>query len=269
MGFLYGINKLAVVPCRIEPSSKSEMTTQLLFGETYQIIEEQGEWLKIKIDSDGYECWINRLQHHSISENTYKEIQQHAIHISAEVLQIVQSGKYHYVVPMGSRFPFYDNHQFKIESQIYEVHGRVNSYTMPFTSSYNGQACVEFATMLLNVPYMWGGKTLMGIDCSGLTQICCALAGYFLPRDAREQAQHGIPLAFLDEVQPGDLAFFHNEEGQIVHTGILINSQYIIHASGKVRIDKIDHYGIYSVEKREHSHHLRVIKRLTKSHHNE
>ncbi len=258
----YGICKLSVIPGRSEPSSKSELVTQILFGECYSVLEEQHNWLKIKIDTDGYECWINNLQHFPISEQSYHQIKSCSVAMSSELLQIVQSGKNHFIVPLAAQFPNYENKQFKIEATIYEVYGKVVQHTK--TTAYNGQMCVDFATMFLNVPYMWGGKTLMGIDCSGLVQICCALAGYQLPRDAKDQAQHGTPLTFLDEVQPGDLAFFHNEEGNIVHTGILINKEYIIHASGKVRIDKIDHYGIFSPELKDHSHHLRVIKRLNK-----
>lgn len=255
-----GINKLSVIAGRAEPSSKSEMTTQILFGETYQVLESFNEWLKVKLDSDGYECWINRLQHHEISEQFYNELKQNNIYLSAELLQIVQSGKQHFVVPMCSRFPFYNDNKFRIESFNYETYGKTQLIN-PQESHYNGQAAVEFALMFLNAPYLWGGKTIMGIDCSGLVQICCALAGYQLPRDAKDQAKYGEPLTFLDEVKPGDLAFFHNEEGNIVHTGILINQEYIIHASGKVKIDRIDHYGII-FDSRSHSHHLRVIKRL-------
>ncbi len=261
MDSMYGINKLSVIAGRSEPSSKSEMVTQILFGETYQILETHQQWLKIKLDTDNYECWINQNQHHLLNEKNYLEIKNNPIYLSAELLQIAQSGKYHYVLPMGAHLPQYQNNQFKIESNIYETFGKTISY-QPQEKKYNGQMCVEFATMFLNAPYLWGGKTLMGMDCSGLVQICCALAGYQLPRDAKDQVKHGTPLAFLDEVQPGDLAFFHNEEGNIVHTGILLNQEFIIHASGKVRIDKIDHYGIISSELKIHTHHLRVIKRL-------
>lgn len=261
MSIAFGINKLSVIAGRAEPSSKSEMITQILFGEIYQVIEQYQQWFKIRLAADGYECWINHLQHLEIQEHFYQEIISNPTFLSAELLQVVQSGKSHLILPMGAHLPMYDNNQFKIESFIFEVFGKTKVLHYQ-EKKYNGQACVEFASMFLNAPYLWGGKTIMGIDCSGLVQICCALSGYQLPRDAKDQAKYGTPLTFLDEVQPGDLAFFQNEEGQIVHTGILINQEYIIHASGKVRIDKMDHYGIVSPELKNHSHHLRVIKRL-------
>lgn len=257
----YGINQLSVIAGRLEPSSKSEMTTQILFGETYQIIDTHNNWLKIKLDTDNYECWINHLQHFSISESTYQEIKQHPIHINAELIQLIQSGKNYHIVPLGAQFPLYQNNQFRIDNTIYEAYGKTIILN-PSTKTYNGKACVEYAMMFLNAPYLWGGKTIMGIDCSGFVQICCAMSGYLLPRDAKDQVHHGVSISFLDEVQPGDIAFFHNEEGHIIHTGIMINSEHIIHASGKVKINKIDHYGIFSPELKTHSHHLRVIKRL-------
>jgi cell wall-associated NlpC family hydrolase len=114
----------------------------------------------------------------------------------------------------------------------------------------------------LNAPYLWGGKTPFGIDCSGFTQMVYKLNGYHLKRDASQQATEGEPLSFIEESEPGDLAFFDNEEGKIIHVGIIMDNNYIIHSSGKVRIDRLDHLGIYNAETNRHTHKLRVIKKM-------
>ena len=116
--------------------------------------------------------------------------------------------------------------------------------------------------MFLNAPYLWGGKTPFGVDCSGFTQMVYKLNGYKLMRDASQQSKQGEALSFIEESEPGDLAFFDNEEGNIIHVGIIMDDNYIIHASGKVRIDRLDHLGIYNAEINKHTHKLRVIKKI-------
>jgi cell wall-associated NlpC family hydrolase len=118
------------------------------------------------------------------------------------------------------------------------------------------------AFMFLNAPYLWGGKTPFGVDCSGFTQMVYKLNGHKLMRDASQQSKQGEALSFIEESEPGDLAFFDNEEGNIIHVGIIMEDNYIIHASGKVRIDRLDHLGIYNAEANKHTHRLRVIKKI-------
>ena len=120
----------------------------------------------------------------------------------------------------------------------------------------------QTAFMYLNAPYLWGGKSPFGIDCSGFTQMVYKLNGYSLLRDASQQATQGVPLSFIEESEAGDLAFFDNEEGKIIHVGLIMDDNYIIHASGKVRIDRLDHLGIYNAELNKHTHKLRVIKKI-------
>ena len=121
---------------------------------------------------------------------------------------------------------------------------------------------LKTAFMYLNAPYLWGGKTPFGIDCSGFTQMVYKLCGHKLFREAKQQATQGEVLSFIEESEPGDLAFFDNNEGVITHVGIIMKDNYIIHAHGKVRIDRIDHSGIYNVDSKRHTHKLRVIKKI-------
>ena len=121
---------------------------------------------------------------------------------------------------------------------------------------------INNALIFLNAPYLWGGRTPFGIDCSGFTQIVYRLQGINIPRDAHQQAEVGNTLSFIEESQEGDLAFFDDSEGEITHVGIIMNNNNIIHASGKVRIDKLDQQGIFNIEKKIHTHKLRIIKSI-------
>jgi cell wall-associated NlpC family hydrolase len=255
-----GICLLSVVPCRKEPSNTSEMVTQLLFGEHYTVKEQTDSWVNIITAYDNYDCWINRKQHTKISEAAFKALESQNPVISSELIQNItnKETKVSFPIPIGSTLPGYLNKECKIENSTFGFEGKTTATTVKKTS----EDILNTAKLFLNAPYLWGGKTFMGIDCSGLTQIVYKLNGYKLPRDAWQQAELGHPLSFVEEAQAGDLAFFDNEEGKIVHVGILLNNTEIIHASGQVRIDKFDHYGIFHSENKKYSHMLRVIKRI-------
>jgi cell wall-associated NlpC family hydrolase len=136
------------------------------------------------------------------------------------------------------------------------------SLNQPETISYDKSNLIENALLFLNAPYLWGGRTPLGIDCSGFTQLIYRMNGFDLLRDASQQATQGEVLSFIEESEPGDLAFFDNNEGAITHVGLIMSDNYIIHAHGKVRIDRLDQSGIFNVEKKVHTHKLRVIKKI-------
>jgi gamma-D-glutamyl-L-lysine dipeptidyl-peptidase len=236
----FGICNLSIVPCRREPSDKSELVTQLLFGDHFWIMETQGSWCKIKIAYDDYECWIDKKQFQPIAQQTYDILSATDIFCTNELVQVITNG------------------ECIIENQTYLYDGAYINGHLPFTKT----GIVETAMMYLNSPYLWGGKTPFGIDCSGLTQIVYKLNGIKLLRDASQQATQGETLSFVEEAEPGDLAFFDNEEGHIVHVGIVMEDNKIIHASGKVRIDGFDHHGIFNTDRKNYSHQLRLLKRI-------
>ncbi len=252
---MFGICNLAIVPIRLESNHRSEMVSQLLFGEHFQILEQSKGWVKIKLHFDGYEGWIDEKQYQPISENDFGLLSSKEIILNADLIEYI-SGKDNmlFPIPLGTSLSFLDIPQ--INTTEFNFEGLK-------TSNKNSKTeILKTAFMYLNTPYLWGGKTPFGIDCSGFVQMVYKLNGYSLFRDANQQATQGEVLSFIEEAEAGDLAFFDNEEGKITHVGILMNDNYIIHAHGKVRIDRLDHLGIMNVDTKRHTHKLRVIKKI-------
>lgn len=252
---MFGICNLANIPLRSEPSDKSEIVSQVLFGEHFKVLVQERQWSRIQLQYDGYEGWIDSKQYQPISAANYELLSEDAVILNADLVEYVSSGQNLLIpVPLGASLSFL-NHP-EINSDHFEFEG------MRITGKKPKSNLVGSAFQYLNSPYLWGGKTPFGIDCSGLTQMVYKLNGYPLLRDASQQAQQGEALSFIEESEPGDLAFFDNEEGNIIHVGIIMKDNYIIHASGKVRVDRLDHLGIYNADTNRHTHKLRVIKKI-------
>jgi len=246
----YGICNLSIVPLRAEASDASEMVTQVLYGELCKILESRKKWSRIRLANDTYEGWMDNKQFHPISEEDYNDLNNTPQQLSSDLVDFVTTKDGQLVsICIGSNvasIPFLE-HSFE---------GKVVTEKLP------KNRIIEIALLYLNAPYLWGGKTPFGIDCSGFTQMVYRLSGYQLLRDASQQATQGEALSFIEESEPGDLAFFDNTEGTITHVGIIMEDNYIIHAHGKVRIDRLDHTGIFNYDVRAHTHKLRVIKRI-------
>lgn len=252
---MFGICNLANIPLRIEPSDRSELVSQVLFGEHFVILEQNQKWSKVKLAFDDYEGWIDNKQFKPITEEQYQLLSKDGIVLNADLIEYVTSPDNLLMpIPLGASLSFLNYDGINTENLSFE--GIKVSGIKPKNH------IIETAFMYLNAPYLWGGKTPFGIDCSGFTQMVYKLNGYNLLRDASQQATQGDALSFIEESEPGDLAFFDNEEGNIIHVGIIMDNNYIIHASGKVRIDRLDHLGIYNAEINRHTHKLRVIKKV-------
>ncbi len=247
----YGICRLGIVPVRKSPSDSSEMVTQLIYGDHFEVLTKQKNWLQIRIAFDQYEGWIDEKQILEISFENFEICSNDFFNCSNELIEYVQHPDQSLMaVPLGSSL---------VGLSIFKHHfeGTKNKPLLDQKAKIP-----ETAFLYLNAPYLWGGKTPFGIDCSGLSQMVYKLHGYVLPRDAYQQAKMGEALSFIEESEPGDLAFFDNEEGHIIHVGIMLKDNYIIHAHGHVRVDRIDHTGIFNVDTKNYSHQLRVIKKI-------
>ena len=255
----YGICDLSVVPLKAEPSDKSEMVSQLLFGETFTITLKKSSWLKIKVDYDGYEAWLDEKQYMPITADYYKKLTNTLAPLSLDIMQSAVSPDRHIPILIGSSLPEYDGINFKLKREKLVYSGQaINTAELDKPLRFLQKVSNKY----LNAPYLWGGRSPFGIDCSGFTQQVFKLLGVKLPRDAYQQAEYGSLVDFVDLSKEGDLAFFENKEGKITHVGIVLEGKRIIHASGRVRIDKLDHYGIHNKQLKKYTHKLKSIKRL-------
>ena len=246
----YGLCNHSIVGLRREPSDRSELTSQLLYGELFKVLEHRKKWSKIRLSFDKYEGWIDNKQFQWIEKSDYSRLSSQDEIFCADLVNLItDANKKLQPIVLGSILNATAtlNHHFDGERLI---------------GKKNKEQLIETALMYLNAPYLWGGKTPFGIDCSGFSQMVYRLNGLKLMRDASEQSKQGDALSFIEESSPGDLAFFDNKEGAIIHVGIIMENNHIIHAHGKVRIDLLDHTGIFNVDHRIHSHNLRVIKSI-------
>lgn len=244
----YGCCQLSIVPVRAEASDKIEMVTQLLFGDVFEIIDKKPKWVKIKNAFDDYEGWIDANQFLEINAEQFLSLKNNLLNCSTDLVEYVQDTKQQLLpICMGSSLCGMTELGFNFDVNINR-------------GAIQRDQLIPTALFYLNSPYQWGGKSPFGIDCSGFTQIVYKVCGIKLKRDSAEQAQQGQTLSFIEEAQPGDLAFFDNDEGRIIHVGLIMKNNFIIHAHGKVRIDRIDHTGIFNAETKAYSHMLRVIK---------
>ena len=252
---MFGICNLSIVPIRFEPSDRSEQVSQLLFGEHFTILEQDKKWTKIEIAFDNYVGWIDNKQYVIINEDHFNYLNDSPIVLNNDLIEYISTPN-NLLTPisLGASLSFLENEQINTSNYTFEG--------IKICGEKEKENLIKTAFMYLNSPYLWGGKTPFGIDCSGFTQMVYKINGYKLLRDASQQATQGEALSFIEESEPGDLAFFDNDEGNITHVGIMMNDNYIIHASGKVRIDRLDHLGIYNVDTGRHTHKLRVIKKI-------
>ena len=236
---MYGICHLSIIPLRADSTSKSELVSQLIYGEFFKVLKNNGKWFYIESFDDNYKGWINHTQFKEISENNFKKLRKTEPillnNINSEIK--TENGKMFIIIGSKISSAFVLNHKLILKSN-------------PKTS------IIENSMKFINSPYLWGGRSPYGIDCSGFTQQVFKLNGYQLLRDANQQALQGKEIK-LKKSKPGDLAFFG--QNKITHVGILMNLNKIIHAFGSIRIDYINEKGIINSDSNKLTHHLKKI----------
>lgn len=250
---------------RAEASHRAEMVSQLLFGETYSIIETTSEWYKICTSDCGYEGWLYYKQHTALTENEYALYLSQPHYFVRDTFLYIRDALTNIAFPIfiGSQFPMPNNGIFRIGQKEFKVSLPENTEIQQHEGlSEKQDILLDCAFHYLNAPYLWGGRTPAGIDCSGLVQNVYNSIGIRLPRDAAKQVDYGDTVDFVDEARIGDLAFFENEEGYIIHVGMVCGHHQILHASGHVQINTLDSNGIFRADIGKYTHQLRIIKRI-------
>jgi cell wall-associated NlpC family hydrolase len=273
----YGICHLNIIPVRTNPGSKNELCTQLIFGDTYTVLEanEAKTWIKIQSHYDDYQGWMEAGQYFEISAKDLEKIKQNDSFISNEAVSWVNTDEQKFPIVLGSTLPFFQNNQVQIGAKKGQFEGKSQKIKL----NQDVDELIKTAYKYLKTPYLWGGKTLFGTDCSGFTQTVFKVNGFKLKRDAYQQAEQGDLVTQLSDSKTGDLAFFERN-GRIIHVGIIIEGnrlpeivkkhgikteeRLIIHALDCVRIDKLDTTGIYNLDRNIYTHNLKLIKQYFK-----
>ncbi len=256
----FGISILSVVPVRALPDDRSEQVTQILFGELVYILEKREKWLFVQLAADNYQGWVSAGQIKQFDKNYFEFLQNQELWVTIDLVQVLYNvtRNFSMLVTAGSSFYQCRDNRFNLVGDEWEYYGNIRQ-----VKTFDIGLVTDAAMLFLHVPYIWGGRSVMGIDCSGLTQLVFKMSGKSIHRDASQQATQGEMVNLIHEALVGDLLFFDNGEGVIIHTGILLPENNIIHAHQKVRIDKVDHHGIFNTDQSRYSHKLRLIKRIT------
>lgn len=252
----YAVCCVSVSALRREPSHTSEMVSQQLFGECCTIDETIEGWMKITYKYDGYEGWCQSAHLIKINEEQFLSDKEK---LAAGYINKVKCNGEKFYVPLGSSLVTFSKNKALWQNEVYIYKGKI---THPSKQKINKKIIKHISKKFLNTPYLWGGKSVFGIDCSGFSQAVFKFLNIKLPRDSWQQALEGNVVDSLLQARCGDLCFFDNEQGKIIHVGILLNNHKIIHSSGKVRIDDIDEKGIINVDTQNRTHNLKLIKRF-------
>lgn len=253
----------SVVPVRTEARESAEQSTQMLFGELCTILEQIPRWNRIKLLSDGQEGWVDAkmiVPMNTEEEKGYRAALKDAAMVAMPMAYAVSENNGQ-TIPLtaGTRLTNYKDGRFEVLGVGFRID---SSMVLTTPREINQENLLQTVRFFINIPYLWGGKNALGMDCSGFTQVVMSLFGKSILRNTGEQVRQGLEVKKLKDVQAGDLVFFDHEDGKISHVGIDIDNNRVIHCSGRVKVEKLDETGIFSAEQGAYTHHLAAIRRL-------
>jgi cell wall-associated NlpC family hydrolase len=253
----YAACQVSLAPLRAHPNEKSEMVSQLLFGETVKVTDSKDNWRYVVCSWDGTAGWADNKQIKIVSfEDFNRYTAEQAVSLS--LVEGLMAADHFIPLTLGAVLPAFDGLRCRLGDQSFQFSGPV---VTPAQAPQTGDWIVKIARRYLHAPYLWGGRSPFGIDAAGLVQMVFKIAGVKLLRESAQQVLQGKVVDFTEQCQAGDLAYFDNGKGDINHVGIVLPGCNLIHASGKVRIDKLDHFGIFNPELNKYTHQLRIVKR--------
>lgn len=258
-----GLSLYSVIPVRTEAREGAEQSTQILFGETFDVLEQIPRWNRVKLHTDGQEGWVDAKMVTPMTDKEYtaysKGLRTAALVAFPMAYAVSENNGQTLPLTAGTRLAGYQNGRFEVLGVGFRIDPNM---VISEPRELNEQNLLQTVRFFINVPYLWGGKNALGMDCSGFTQVIMSLFGKSLLRNASEQATQGRAISDLKKVQAGDLVFFDHEDGRISHVGIAIDSERVIHCSGRVKVEKLDANGIFSTEQNGYTHHLAAIRRV-------
>ncbi|HMQ46077.1 MAG TPA: NlpC/P60 family protein [Saprospiraceae bacterium] len=255
----YRICSASVVPLRSGASHRSELASQLLFGELVEVLEKKGkQWVKVRCETDNFVAWVADNQLKPITPSEFDRYRKHFA-FCLDLFQPILAQSYGIPITLGARLPDFDGIRFALENSVYTFSGQA---VFPRDIRNPAEFILKIARKYLFAPHFQGGRSPLGIDSAGLIQLLYSLVNIPLPRLVEQQVFLGRPVDFIDQVRPGDVAFFENRQGRIIHCGLILSAQEVLHAYGSVRIDPLDHFGIYNSEAGRYTHFLRVVRRF-------
>ena len=249
----------SVVPVRSSPQMRGEQLSQLLFGDLLELLDQRGkQWVRVRCIIDNTVGWVQTKQLLAITPTEFERYQQDYAYC-LDLLHPIMTDNAYIPISLGARLPNFDGMQFQLAGKTYTFSGLA---VFPTDLRPTSTMVLKIAQRFLHAPSQPGGRSPLGVDAGGLTQVVYRILGIHLGREPEQQVIQGEGVDFVEEAQPGDLAFFEDRKGRVVHVGIVLPQQKILHSFGAVRIDKFDHYGIFDEESQKYSHKMRVIRRV-------